>query len=191
MPKEINQKPEGLGADDIIGLRLLDNHTFLINGDINSELIENAIRWLVYENIDDTEKTLTFYINSMGGNLNDAFGLIDIMKNSKHEIRTIGIGNVMSSAFMIFASGTPGLRYIGRNTSILSHQYSDELAESKHHDIKSYVREAEYTNDRMVRLLKECSGLDTTTVKKKLLPPTDVWLRAEELIELGIADHIL
>lgn len=191
MPKEIVQKPEGLGADDVIGLGLLDNHTFLINGEIDEELIKDAVRWLIYENIDDTEKTLTLYINSTGGSMNDAFALIDMMKNSKHEVRTIGIGSVMSSAFLIFAAGTPGERYIAKNASILSHQYSDELSESKHHDIKSYAKEAEYANDRMVRLLKECSGLDTTTVKKKLLPPTDVWLRAEELVELGIADHIL
>ena len=191
MAKEINQKPEGLGAEDVINLGLLDNHTFFICGEIDEEIIERAIRWLIYENVGDSEKVLTIYINSIGGSVNDAFALIDMMKNSKHVIQTIGIGSVMSSAFLIFASGTPGYRYIAKNTSILSHQYSDELGEVKHHDIKSFAKEAEYTNDRMVRLLKECSGLDTTTVKRKLLPPSDVWLQAEELVNFGIADYIL
>jgi ATP-dependent Clp protease protease subunit len=185
------QRHEGLGAGDIIGLGLLKNHTFVINGEIDDVIIGEAIRWLIYENASDEEKELTIYINSTGGSLNDAFALIDMMKNSKHYIRTIGMGSVMSSAFLIFAAGSNGLRYIAKNTSILSHQYSDELNSSKHHDIKSFAKEAELTNDRMVRLLKECSGLDTTTVKKRLLPPTDVWLKAEELIDLGIADHIL
>lgn len=190
MAKDIIQKPEGLGSEDVINLGLLDNHTYLLCGDIDEEKIEGAIRWLIYENVSSEEKTLTLYINSQGGNLNDAFALIDMMKNSKHYVRTIGIGNVMSSAFLIFAAGSEGLRYIARNASILSHQYSDEVGEIKHHDIKSFAKEAEYTNDRMVRLLKECSGLDTTTVKRKLLPPSDVWLKAEELLDLGIADHI-
>lgn len=191
MAKDTIQRPEGLGAEDIINLGLLDKHTFLICGEIDDVKIENAIRWLIYENTSDVEKTLTLYINSTGGSLNDAFALIDMMKNSKHSIRTIGIGNVMSSAFLIFASGSEGMRYIAKNASILSHQYSDEIGEVKHHDIKSFAKEAEYTNNRMVRLLKECSGLDTTTIKRKLLPPTDVWLTAEELLDLGIADHIL
>ncbi len=182
---------EGLGPDDIIGLGLLNNHTHLINGEIDSVSIESAIRWLIYENTSDNEKELTLYINSVGGLLNDAFALIDMMRQSKHTIRTIGLGNVMSSAFLIFAAGTPGHRYIAKNSSILIHQYSEELSESKHHDIKSFAKECEYTNQRMVRLLKECSGLDTTAVKRKLLPPTDVWLMADELIDLGIADHIL
>lgn len=184
-------KPEGLGAEDVMNLGLLDNHTYLICGEINEEVIQGAIRWLIYENASDEEKELTLYINSTGGNLTDAFALIDLMKHSKHYIRTIGLGSVMSSAFLIFASGSIGHRYIAKNASILSHQYSDELGDVKHHDIKSFAKEAEYTNQRMVNLLKECSGLSSAEVKRKLLPPTDVWLTAEEALDLNVADHIL
>jgi ATP-dependent protease ClpP protease subunit len=42
----------------------------------------------------------------------------------------------------------------------------------------------------MVNILKEATGLDTRTVKNKLLPASDVYLTADELIELGVADHI-
>ena len=123
--------------------------------------------------------------------MNDAFGLIDMMRNSKHTIKTVGLGNVMSSAFLIFAAGTRGHRYIAKNASILSHQYSEELSEAKHHDIKSFTKECDNTNQRMVTLLKECSDLSTTEIKRKLLPASDVWLTAEEIVELGIADYIL
>lgn len=189
--KEIIIRPEGLGAEDVMNLGLLDNHTYLLCGEITEEKIEGAIRWLIYENANDEEKELTIYINSTGGNLNDAFALIDMMKHSKHYIRTIGMGSVMSSAFLIFAAGSEGRRYISKNTSILSHQYSDELDSAKHHDIKSFAKEAEYANYRMINLLKECTGLSTTEVKRKLLPPSDVWLTAEEVLELNVADHIL
>jgi ATP-dependent Clp protease protease subunit len=185
------QKHEGLDADGIIGLGLLKNHTFVLNGDITEDTIADAIRWLIYENTSDEEKELTLYINSSGGSLNDAFALIDLMLNSKHIIKTIGLGNVMSSAFLVFAAGTKNYRYIAKNASILSHQYSDEMGESKHHDIKSFTKECDNTNERMVNLLKICTDLNGSTIKRKLLPASDVWLKAEELIELGIADHIL
>jgi ATP-dependent protease ClpP protease subunit len=42
----------------------------------------------------------------------------------------------------------------------------------------------------MVNILREATGLDSRTIKSKLLPASDVWLTAEELIELGIADRI-
>ena len=99
-------------------------------------------------------KTLTLYINSTGGSLNDSFALIDMMRNSKCPIRTVGIGSICSAAFMIFSSGSKGQRYIAKNTSIMCHQYSDDI-EGKHHDIKSRFKEIELTNTRMINILKD------------------------------------
>jgi ATP-dependent Clp protease, protease subunit len=187
---EIEKVEHILGSDDRISNFLLDSHVHIINGDIDADNIKDALRWLIHENLSDEEKTLTLYINSTGGDLCDAFALIDMMRSSKHPIRTIGIGNVMSSAFMIFAAGTPGERYIGKNASILCHQYSDEM-QAKHHDLKAQIMEGERMNERMIHLLEEQTGLPKKTIKTKLLKETDVWLSADEMIEYGIADHIL
>ena len=43
----------------------------------------------------------------------------------------------------------------------------------------------------MSNILKENTGLDTRTIKSKLLNATDVWLTAEEMVELGIADDYI
>ena len=181
-----------VSALEKIGLGLLNSHVHFLTGEIEEENIENAIKWIVYENLicGNSPKTLTMYINSSGGNLNDSLGLIDIMRTSQCPIRTIGIGSICSAAFMIFSSGTKGERYIANNTSIMCHQYTDGM-EGKHHDIKSRFKELELTNTRMIEVLKENTGLETRTIKSKLLCPTDVWLTAEELIELGIADNFL
>jgi hypothetical protein len=42
----------------------------------------------------------------------------------------------------------------------------------------------------MNKLLQECTGMDSRSVKTKLLPPSDVWFTAEELVELSVADQI-
>jgi len=177
-------------AEDKIGLSLLDNNIHILNGPIDGDNINEAIRWIIYENLSGTEKTLTLYINSSGGDLSEAFGLIDVMKNSKHTIQTIGLGSVCSAAFLIFASGTRGERYISKNTSIMCHQYSGDL-QGKYHDMKAYIHENELTNLRMISLLQECTDLEPRAIKTKLLPPSDVWFTAEELVELGVADQIL
>jgi ATP-dependent Clp protease protease subunit len=113
-----------------------------------------------------------------------------VIKNSNFVVRTIGIGNVMSAAFLIFAAGDRGERYIAKNTSIMCHQFTDSIDE-KYHDIKAALKETEYCNKRMVEILTEATGLVPSRVKAKLLPPSDVYLTAEELLELGVADHIL
>jgi ATP-dependent Clp protease protease subunit len=181
---------DGDGWFDVVSQRLLDNSIHFLIGEIEEGNINRAMQWIVYENLNASEdRVLTLYINSTGGNLTDAFGLIDLMKTSVMPIRTIGIGSVMSAAFLIFSSGDKGHRYIAKNTSCMCHQYSAEI-QGKFHDIKSEMIEAEYTNQSMLNLLVENTQLTEREVKKKLLPATDIWLQPQELIELNVADRI-
>jgi ATP-dependent Clp protease protease subunit len=188
--KDMTEKNDDfVSADGKIESAFLDNHIHFINGDINEDSVGKAIRWIIFENTKGNDP-LTLYINSDGGNLPDAFALIDVMRMSKVPIRTIGIGSVCSSAFLIFAAGTKGHRLIGQNTTVMCHQFT-ESSEGKFHDLKTKIKENQRMNDRMNSLLVECSNLIEKEVKTKLLPPSDVWLSANELVELGIADSIL
>ena len=179
-----------LGAKETIDTTLLKNHTYFLSGEIDDDSVEPVIRWIMYENLLIEEgKVLTLYINSTGGSLYDAFALIDVMRRSAYPISTIGIGSVASAAFMIFAAGTKGNRYISENTSILSHQFSGDNS-GKYHDMVSAMKENDHVNERMAILLNEFTGLPVKAVKTKLLPPSDVWLTPGEAVTLGIADHI-
>ena len=186
------KKIDEFNATDRIGVTLLDNHVHFLIGEISTENINEAIKWIVYENLDKKQvKTLTLYINSQGGDLYEALGLIDTMRSSTHTIRTIGLGNIMSAAFLIFTSGSKGERYIGQNTGIMCHQFSGSDGEVKYHDIKAMAKENDRLNDRMVDIITSATGLDASAVKKKLLQPSDVYLNAEEMVEYGAADYIL
>ncbi len=185
------KKLEEFIAEDRIDLKLLENHTHFINGEINEESVGAAVKWLIYENLDDSkEKILTLYINSTGGDLYQTFGLIDVMQSSPHIIRCIGIGSIMSAAFLIFASGDKGHRYAAKNTSFMCHQFSSGT-DGKYHDLKAEMKETELLNQKMVNILKDATELAPSVIKKKLLPASDVYLTAEEAVEIGVADHIL
>lgn len=97
------KKLEDFTADERINVKLLDNHVHFLVGEIDEDNVNDCIRWITYENLDLKEKTLTLYINSTGGDLYQAFALIDMMRSSNHPIRVFGIGAVMSAAFLIFA----------------------------------------------------------------------------------------
>ncbi len=185
------RKLEDFNAEDRIDLKLLENNTHFINGEIDEDSIGAAVKWLICENLDTSkEKLLTLYINSTGGDLYQAFGLIDVMRASPHVVRCIGIGAVMSAGFLIFASGDKGYRYAAKNTSFMCHQFTESM-DSKYHDLKATMKENDLCNDRMVAVLKDATGLAPSVIKKKLLPASDVYLTAEEVVELGVADHIL
>ncbi len=185
------KKFDDFNADDRVSIKLLENHTFYLAGEIDEDTVNDCIRWIIYENLDTAkEKVLTLYINSTGGDLYTAFALIDMIKSSRHPIRTIGIGAVMSAAFLVFACGTKNERYAAKNTSFMCHQFSTGV-EAKYHDIKAEMKENESLNNKMVLILKEATNLSPSVIKKKLLPASDVYLTAEEVVELGIADNIL
>lgn len=185
------KKAEDFNASDRIDVGLLNAHTHFLVGEITEENINACIKWLVYENLEiNKAKTLTLYVNSTGGDLYQAFALIDIMRSSNHPIRTIGIGSIMSAAFLIFVSGTKGERYIASNTGIMCHQFTEGI-DAKYHDIKAQMKESEYCNQRMLNILKEASELPNAKIKAKLLPASDVYLTVEELLDMNLADNVL
>lgn len=185
------KKFEEFNAYDRINIRLLENSVHILSGDIEEDNVHSCIEWIIYENLRPaSNKVLTLYVNSTGGDLYQAFALIDIMKHSKIPIRTIGIGSCMSSAFLIFASGTHGQRYAAPNTSFMCHQFSSGV-DAKYHDIKAEMKENELLNQKMIDILRGATLLAPSVIKKKLLPASDVYLTAEEVIDLGVADKLL
>lgn len=184
------KKLEEFNADDRVDVKLLENSTFYFYGEVDEDSVAKVIKWILYENFHHKDtKTLTLYINSTGGNLYDAFALIDVMHHSHHIIRTVGVGSVMSAAFLIFAAGDKGQRHAATNASFMCHQFT-ETTEGKYHDIKATMKENEFCNLKMINILKEATGLPNAKIKMKLLPASDVYLTAQEVVDLNVADHI-
>lgn len=186
----MSKKFDDFNAEDRVGVKLLENNIHYLFGEIDEENISECIKWILYENTEPREKILTLYINSTGGNLYEAFALIDVIKRSQHPVRTIAIGSAMSAAFLIFASGTSGYRFASKNTSFMCHQFSESM-DNKYHDLKATMKENDLCNEKMISILKEATGLAPSVIKKKLLPASDVYLSVEEVIELGIADEVV
>jgi len=185
----VSKKFDDFNAEDRIEVKLLENSIYYLCGEIEEDNIAECIKWILYENTDPREKVLTLYINSTGGDLYNAFALIDVMRNSQHSIRTIAIGSAMSAAFLIFSAGSKGQRFASKNTSFMCHQYSDSVS-GKHHDLRATMRDGELMNQKMIDLLREATGLAPSKIRAKLLPASDVYLTAEECIEYGVADHL-
>jgi len=178
-----------IGMEKTLDLPPFERHNHFLTGEIDGEKAEETIRWILSENRNPSGESLQLYINSEGGSLNDALAIIDIMHQSEIPITTVGLGSVMSAGFLIFASGKKGKRLIGKNSSLMCHQFSHELS-GKYHDIKNSFAETERINERMVDVLHLACGMNKSNIRAELLKPTDVWLSPEDVIKLNIADHI-
>jgi ATP-dependent Clp protease protease subunit len=160
-------------------------------GEIDEDTVKPVIEWILHENYVRKKKIkeLLLTICSSGGNLGVGFALIDVMRSSKIPIKTVGLGTIASCGLLIFLSGSPGRRVLTPNTSIMSHQFSWGT-EGKVHELFATVKEFELTQQRMVNLYKNCTGLDEETIKRVLLPPQDVYLSAQDALQYHICDHV-
>jgi ATP-dependent Clp protease protease subunit len=185
MPKEENS------TDKSPGDMLRDHGMYVLMGEISSETVQPVVEWILYENYvaKHRKSELLLMICSEGGDLQNAFALIDVMNSSQIPIKTVGLGMIASSGLLIFMSGTPGRRVLTPNTSILSHQFSWHN-EGKAHELFATMREYELTQQRMIEHYKRCTGQDDQTIRDFLLPAQDRWLSGEEALKLRICDAI-
>lgn len=172
---------------------LEDNGVYLFMKEFNSDTVADAIKFILEKNLlpkASRPNHLTLIINSPGGNLHDAFALIDTMKGSAIPVHTVGIGCVMSCGLLTFMAGAKGFRVLTPNTSILSHQYSWG-AFGKEHELIATAREFDLTSKRLISHYKKCSGLNDQEIHAILMPAHDVWLDGKEAVKLGIADKVV
>jgi ATP-dependent Clp protease, protease subunit len=163
---------------------------FTLFGSVDSEMSRNAVRFvLAHNSVKSPVKNITFVINSEGGDLNDAFAIIDVITHSRIPVHTLGLGQISSSGLMIFMAGTKGHRLLTTNTSVMSHQWSGTF-EGKLHELMSAQADFELTTARMIEHYRRCSGLSESEIMQKLLPPHDVYLTSDQAVKLGIADRI-
>jgi len=169
-----------------------DHHYYLFNKDFNADSCGDCIAFILERNLmpKNKPKQIKMIINSYGGAVDSAFALIDTMKGSPIPIFTYGLGCIASCGLLTFIAGKKGNRYITRNTSILSHQFSWGSF-GKEHELFASVKEYNNTHKRMVEHYQKCTGMKEKDIKKYLLPPEDVWLTAKEAVKYGIADEIV
>jgi len=137
-------------------------------------------------------KPIEFYVSTYGGNADDMFALYDIMSKVKKtsEIHTIGVGKVMSAGVLLLASGTKGKRKIGQNCRVMIHS----VMGGNHGPLHNMINEMEaieQIQDMYCDALIANSNLTKKQLKKMLERKVNVYLSAEEAIELGIADELM
>jgi len=167
-----------------------DEINYFLVGGIESDNVMNVVKWIYQANENDKiEGPINLYINSEGGQVCDAYALIDVMRSSRKPVATIGMGVICSAAFMILAAGAKGHRKLGKNTSVMMHQLNHDWG-GNYSDLKSLGAEIDYHHKRMIKILEESTGLDKQGVQDNFLRPTDRWFTSQEVVKLGVVDKI-
>lgn len=166
-----------------------DRGIFLFFGDVEDEIAEEVVHWILTENYNGKHGRLTLIINSWGGSVSSAFAVIDVMEGSTVPVRTVGVGALASAGLNIFMAGEKGKRTLTPNTMVMSHQWSWG-AEGKEHELIASVKSFELLTKKAVEHYKKYTGLNEKDIRKYLLPASDTWLSASEAKKLHLCDVI-
>lgn len=131
-------------------------------------------------------------ISTPGGSADDMFAIYDIMRvvRQKCDIVTFGIGKVMSAGVLLLAAGTKGQRKIGKHCRVMIHSVVAGSAGS-FHNLENEMSEIRNTQDAYIKALAKETKMTPSKIRKLVGRKVNVYLSAEEAVELGIADIII
>ena len=166
--------------------------------DVTEEKVGEVIHGLLYLDhiyktvAADQKKPIDFYISTYGGSADDMFSLYDVMRQIRedNEIHTIGMGKVMSAGVLLLAAGTTGKRKIGKNCRVMIHSVIGGNHGALHNMINE-MEAIEQLQDMYLNCLASETSMTKSQIKKMLERKVNVYLTAEEAVELGIADIII
>lgn len=182
----------GAGVYDELMKYYADKRVLIINKDIDNSVIESyAIRILRWNDEDkdilpEKRNPITILIHSCGGDLYSTLFLIDMIKQSKTPIRTVGMGFVASAAYYIYINGHDRLAF--ENTVFLQHDGTISIADSN-----SKVKDFIAFNDLMEERIKEFI-LAQTKIDAEFYDKTfdkEYYFFADKGKELGVVDKII
>jgi len=197
LEEEAQEEPKIVLIDPAQGGREPDLRTVGLFSDVAEDKVAELVQGLLYLDAmnqleEDPEecKPIEFYLSTYGGSADDMFALYDIMRQVQSEIHTIGVGKVMSAGVLLLASGAKGKRKIGKYCRVMIHS----AIAGSHGSLPNLVNELEAlkkTQDDYIEALATETNMSKEDIKNMLERKVNVYLSAEEAVELGIADIII
>jgi ATP-dependent Clp protease protease subunit len=146
------------------------------------------IRAIMYMREDSKKNDpINIIINSDGGDVYEALGMIDFIQSLDVKVNTICRGRAMSAAALLLCAGT-GTRAASKNSTIMFHEISSGIY-GKSSDMKANVQHTEKLEEILINIITTNSKKDSSFWKDKILK--DYYLSPEESLELGVIDTII
>jgi ATP-dependent Clp endopeptidase proteolytic subunit ClpP len=139
-----------------------------------------------------TVDPIQLMICSPGGNASEMFAIYDNMRLVREicDIETFGVGKVMSAGVLLLAAGTKGKRTIGKNCRVMIHSVIGGV-HGGFHNVENEMDEIRWVQSQYIKMLASETDMTQAQLKKMLQRKVNIYLSAEEAVEMGIADVVV
>lgn len=177
---------DGTGYD-IFSL-LLKERTIVVQGQVESTMASNIIAQIKYLEAQDPEKEIKMLVNSPGGSVIDGMAILDVMRQVKCPITTIGNGMQASMGSILLAGGDK--RLMMPNSQVLVHQIMGGAAGgTQHSDFENNAAHMAKLHESLKNVYVEFTGLNHKFWDK--VGERDTWLTAEQAKKIGYIHGIV
>jgi ATP-dependent Clp protease, protease subunit len=173
-----------------ISKKFLEQRKIFLWGPVMDDSAKEIVSKLMYLEMIDPGKEITFYINSPGGVITSGMTIYDTMKMISSPVATVCMGMAASMGSLLLCAGQKGRRFVWPSGKVMIHQPSigGQIVATAT-DIKIHAEEIRKTKDKLNRILAdECSQ-----PLEKIVQDTDrdYYMTAEEAVKYGIVDSIV
>jgi len=187
VPMVIESTGKGERAYDIYSL-LLKERIIFVGSAIDDQIANLVVAQLLYLSREDSDRDISMYINSPGGQIYAGLAIYDTMKMIPNKISTVAVGVTASFGTVLLAAGTKGSRYALPHSTIHMHQPLGGT-QGQASDIEIQAKEILRLKSSLNKILSESTGKELETIEKDT--ERDFYLNAEQAVEYGLVDKIL
>ncbi|BDA78881.1 ATP-dependent Clp protease proteolytic subunit [Leptospira kobayashii] len=188
--KEITETLQDLISDKNIGKKFLEKRKIFLWGAVTDETSKDITNKLLYLELMDPGKPITFYINSPGGVVTSGMVVYDTMQMISSPVYTVCMGMAASMGSMLLIGGEKGHRYIWPNGRVMIHQPSiGGQFQAPATDLLIHAKDIMKTKEKLNRMLAEACG----KTYEQMVEDTDRdnYMDADEAVAYGIVDKIV
>ena len=162
-----------------------------IHGDIVLGLLFDFVSKVrtILDNRDESQKDapITVLLNSDGGDVYEALGIIDYIRNLPVKVNMVARGRAMSAAALMLAC-TTGTRAASKMTSIMVHEIST-ANQGKASDIRANADHLDELEELTFQLLAQYTKQDLEFWRKQARK--DFYMSADKAKEYGLIDTVI
>ena len=174
--------------DSAVFDRLLAKRIIVLGSEVNDESANRICAQLILLAAEDSEKDISFWINSPGGVISAGLAIYDTMRFVRNDVSTVVMGMAASMGQFLLSAGTPGKRYALPHSRVMMHQPSGGIGGTAS-DIAIQAEQMLFTKQTMQRLIAEHTGQTTEQIEAD--SDRDRWFTAQEAVDYGFVDRVV
>ncbi len=183
----VEQTSRGERSYDIYS-RLLNDRIVFLSEEVNDVTASLVVAQLLYLEAQDSEKDISFYINSPGGSITSGMAIYDTMQYIKCDVSTICIGMAASMGAFLLAAGAKGKRLALPNSVIMIHQPLGG-AQGQATDIQIHAQRIVNIKKKLNTLLAEATGQPLEVIERDT--ERDNFMTAQQACDYGLIDKVI